>query len=37
MRKTTIALAFLVTWFFAMPTGWAQQSEDKEHAELAKR
>jgi hypothetical protein len=36
MRKTTIALAFLVTWFFAMPTGWAQQSEDKEHAELAK-
>ena len=36
MRNPTIALAFLVTWFFAMPTGWAQQSEDKEHAELAK-
>jgi uncharacterized membrane protein YkoI len=36
MRNTTIALAFLVTWFFAMPTGWAQQSEDKEHAELVK-
>ncbi len=36
MRKTTIALAFLVAWFFAMPTGWAQKSEDKEHAELAK-
>ena len=35
MRKTTIALAFLVVWFFAMPTGWAQES-DKEHAELAK-
>jgi hypothetical protein len=37
MRKTTtIALAFLVSWLFAMPTGWAQQSGDKEHAELAK-
>jgi len=36
MRKTTIALAFLVVWFFAMPTGWAQKSDDKEHAELAK-
>ena len=36
MRKTTIALAFLMTWFFTMPTGWAQQSDDKEHAELAK-
>ena len=35
MRKTTIAVAFLVAWFFAMPTGWAQKSEDKEHAELA--
>src|SRR5215831_4810066 len=36
MRKTTIALAFLTTWFFTMPTGWAQQSDEKEHAELAK-
>src|SRR5215468_941336 len=36
MRKTTIALLFLTTWFFTMPTGWAQQSDDKEHAELAK-
>src|SRR4029453_10044949 len=36
MRKTTIALAVLMTWFFTMPTGWAQQSDDKEHAELAK-
>jgi len=36
MRKTTIALAFLMAWFLAMPTGWAQQSDDKEHAELAK-
>src|SRR5438445_12520953 len=36
MRKITIALAFLVAWFFAMPTGWTQQSDDKGHAELAK-
>jgi uncharacterized membrane protein YkoI len=36
MRKTTIVLAFLVAWFFAMPMGWAQPSDDKEHAELAK-
>jgi uncharacterized membrane protein YkoI len=36
MRKTTIAVAFLVAWFFAAPTGWAQTAEDKEHAELAK-
>jgi len=35
MRKTTIALAFLVTWFFAVPIGWAQNYGDKEHAELA--
>ncbi|HEV8639724.1 MAG TPA: hypothetical protein VGV13_01320 [Methylomirabilota bacterium] len=36
MRKTTIALAFLVAWCFAVPTGWAQKYDDKEHAELAK-
>ena len=36
MRKTTIAVALLVAWFFAAPTGWAQTPEDKEHAELAK-
>src|SRR5437867_5745717 len=36
MRKTTIALAFLVAWFLAVPTGWAQNYGDKEHAELAK-
>jgi len=36
MRKATIAVAFLVAWFFAAPTGWAQTSDDKEHAELAK-
>ena len=36
MRRTTIAVAFLVAWFFAAPTGWAQTPADKEHAELAK-
>jgi hypothetical protein len=36
MRKTTLALAFLVAWFFAIPVGWAQKPDDKEHAELAK-
>jgi uncharacterized membrane protein YkoI len=36
MRKTTLALASLVVWFFARPTGWAQEYGDKEHAELAK-
>src|SRR2546426_7596513 len=36
MRKTTIALAFLVAWCFAVPMGWAQKYDDKEHAELAK-
>ncbi|HZF04708.1 MAG TPA: hypothetical protein VE932_10310 [Patescibacteria group bacterium] len=29
-------MAFLVAWFFAAPTGWAQTPADKEHAELAK-
>jgi len=36
MKTTTIVLAFLVAWAFAVPTGWAQTSQDKEHAELAK-
>jgi len=36
MRTLAIALSLLVTGFFAMPTAWAQTSEDKEHAELAK-
>jgi hypothetical protein len=34
MRTTTIAVAFLVAWFFASPTSWAQKYDDK--AELAK-
>ena len=36
MRKTTIAVAFLVAWAFAVPHGWAQKYDDPEHAELAK-
>ncbi len=35
-RTTTVAVALLVAWFFAAPTSWAQTSDDKEHAELAK-
>ena len=34
-NTTTIALAFLVAWFFAMPMSWAQPHDDKERAELA--
>src|SRR3989442_14065062 len=36
MRKTTIAVAFLVAWAFAVPQGWAQKYDDPEHAALAK-
>jgi len=36
MKKTTIALAFLVAFFVASPTGWTQNYGDAEHAELAK-
>ncbi len=36
MKKTAIGMAFLVAWFFAAPTSWAQKDEAKEHAELAK-
>ena len=36
MRKTAIVMAFLVAWMCALPMGWAQTGEDKEHAELAK-
>ncbi len=36
MRKTTIAVAFLVAWVFAVSLGWAQKYADPEHAELAK-
>ena len=36
MKTATVALAFIVAWIFILPTGWAQTSADKEHAELAK-
>jgi len=36
MRKTAIVMAFVVAWMCALPMGWAQTGEDKEHAELAK-
>ena len=36
MKKTALTLAFLVAWMFTMPMSWAQQSDDAEHAELAK-
>jgi len=36
MKTTTIALALLAALVFTVPTGWAQTSDDKEHAELAK-
>ncbi len=36
MRTTTMAVAFVVAWFFASPTSWAQKYDDREHAELAK-
>jgi len=36
MKTTTFAVAFLVACALAVPSGWAQTSQDKEHAELAK-
>jgi hypothetical protein len=36
MRKTTIAVAFLVAWVFAVPPGWAQKYDDPERAALVK-
>src|SRR5437660_5466511 len=36
MKRTALMLAFLVAWMFTMPIGWAQKSDDAEHAELAK-
>jgi hypothetical protein len=36
MKRTALTLAFLVAWMFTMPMGWAQKSDDAEHAELAK-
>src|SRR5258705_7394073 len=36
MKRTTIALGFLVACYFAWPSGWAQNYGEAEHAELAK-
>src|SRR5215469_5646322 len=36
MRSLAIALSLFLAGSFAIPTAWAQTSEDKEHAELAK-
>src|SRR5258705_13661784 len=36
MKRTTIALGFLVACYFAWPSGWAQNYGDAEDAELAK-
>jgi hypothetical protein len=36
MKRATIAVAFIAAWVFAAPTAWAQTSDDKAHAELAK-
>ena len=36
MKKSVLTLAFLVVWILAVPMGWAQKSDDAEHAELAK-
>ena len=36
MNRTVMTLTCLLVWTFAVPTGWAQKSDDTEHAELAK-
>src|SRR2546428_13956001 len=36
MKTTTTVVAFVAALVFAVPTGWAQAADDKEHAELAK-
>jgi hypothetical protein len=36
MKTTSFAVAFLVASVLAVPLGWAQQYDDKQHAELAK-
>ena len=36
MKRIMMTLACLLVWTFAVPTGWAQKSDDAEHAELAK-
>ena len=36
MKRIVMTLACLLVWTFAVPMGWAQKSDDAEHAELAK-
>ena len=36
MKKSALALAFLVGWMIAVPVSMAQKTDDAEHAELAK-
>src|SRR5260370_7874804 len=36
MKKTALTVAWLVGGMFTVPMGWAQKSDDAEHAELAK-
>jgi len=36
MKMTSFAVAFLLVAVLAVPLGWAQKYDDKEHAELAK-
>jgi hypothetical protein len=36
MKTMSFAVAFLMVSVLAFPLGWAQKSDDKEHAELAK-
>jgi hypothetical protein len=36
MKTMWLAVAFLVVSVLAVPAGWAQKYDDKEHAELAK-
>src|SRR5438093_2559102 len=36
MKRIGMTLACLLVWVFAVPMGWAQKSDDTEHAELAK-
>jgi len=36
LKTTALAVAFVVASALAVPMGWAQQQNDKEHAELAK-
>jgi len=36
MKAMTVAVVLIVAGIFTVPTAWAQQHDDKEHAQLAK-